>query len=413
MADTKKMEMTESQAGDSGGNEPEFYEEPPRMSALDAIGVFVALLLLGVIGVAGYVWLTPGLSFSTLMPGNRAAPTDGTAQAMAADADAQQNPMPASAAHVKCAQCGMFADNSASHVQASWSDGTVTDHDSWGCVVNYATDHGLILTAARVVGYDSALADDRDPMWLDAQAATYLLNTERVAGSMPPYVAAFSTEQAAVDAREQLGGEVLDFAGLAARLNLESYDFAAAGATPGAAVADAHAEMAMEHSIAEHAHNTDIEMEMDAHEHQDQAASEMEMAADSGRLDPLAAPQTHDHDMSCPTCGMPANASQAEVVVLWSNGDHEHFDSWDCVFARAAEAGLSIVRAVVREYGDMDAEPRWIKAQAAWYLYDVNDITMSMPPFVAAFDSAAAAEVAQAELGGELVSFAGLQAHWE
>ena len=36
-----------------------------------------------------------------------------------------------------------------------------------------------------------------------------------------------------------------------------------------------------------------------------------------------------------------------------------------------------------------------------------------MPPYVAAFADRAAAEGAQAELGGEVVDFAGLRANWE
>jgi len=412
MTDSKEMEMTKSAAPDAGGEEEEFYEEPPRMGALDAVGVFVALLLLGVIGVAGYVWLTPGLNFSNLLPGGGSAAEDGMA-AMAAASDGHDHTM-AAAEHIKCAQCGMFADKSSSHIKADWSDESVTDHDSWGCVFDYAADHGLTLTAAWVVDFNTVQEPDSEPEWLAASSAWFVNGAESVAGSMPPYVAAFSTEEAARKAQQQLGGEVLDFAGLASALDFRSYEF-----TPGGEMAREAAEeqtgMEMDHSAAmEHAPATDIDMdeEMDKPA-EDESAGEMDLAADAGRLDPLAAPETHSHDMSCPTCGMPADASGSQVVVIWSNGDHEHFDSWDCLFSRASGEGLDIVRAVVREYGDMDAAPHWLKAQSAWYLYDVNKIAMSMPPFVAAFESSAAAEAAQSELGGELVSFAGLQAHWE
>jgi hypothetical protein len=110
---------------------------------------------------------------------------------------------------------------------------------------------------------------------------------------------------------------------------------------------------------------------------------------------------------------MPANASPSETVVIWSNGEHQHFDSWDCLFNYGSKHGLAIERAVVRRHAEPRDEPRWLKAEQAWYLYDTKTIAMSMPPYVAAFESAAAAEAAQAELGGEPVSFAGLQAHWE
>lgn len=414
MTESKQMQASESHAPGAGDPEEEYYEEPPRMSALDAIGVFVALVLLAVIGVGGYVWLTPGLGFGDLLPHRGKAADEGMAVA-AADSGAHQDAPAASTEHVKCAQCGMFADKSASHIQASWSDGSSTDHDSWGCAVGYAADHGLTLTAARVVDYDSALKEDHAPQWLDAASAWYIYDAQSVPGSMPPHVAAFPNKQAAAAAHPQLGGEVVDFAGLAEQLGFSSFSFGHGGADS-APPHEPHHDVAMEHSDAADQH-ADMQMHTEHGTESTMPPAEAEpaadMHADTGRLDPLAAPETHDHDMSCPTCGMPANASPSQVVVIWSNGDHEHFDSWDCLFARAADQGLTIVRAVARVYGDMDQEPRWVNVQHAWYLYDTSKIKMSMPPYVAAFETAADAKAAQPELGGELVSFAELKAHWE
>ena len=194
--------------------EAEIYEVAPKLTNRDIAGVAAALVALAVIGVAGYIWLTPGLTFSGLFQRGTtttAVDTTDTDQAVTSDADPG-----AAAEEVRCPYCGMFADRSLSHVDATWADGAHTHHDSWDCVFLHAMDNGLELDSARVTAYDSAGAT---VPWLDAAAAWYLFDTQRIKGSMPPYVAAFSSQDAAAKAQPQLGGEIVDFDGLRARWN--------------------------------------------------------------------------------------------------------------------------------------------------------------------------------------------------
>jgi hypothetical protein len=130
-------------------------------------------------------------------------------------------------------------------------------------------------------------------------------------------------------------------------------------------------------------------------------------------VDPLVDPQLHTGDTDCATCGMDSLVSGSQCVALWSDSTHTHHDSWDCLFTYGEAHNLSLKRAVVTAHGSAPASPRWLEAQGAWFLYGTSRIEMSMPPYVAAFDSQTAAEAAKPELGGEVVDFAGLQAHWK
>lgn len=233
----------ERQVHNSEAEEPELYEEPPRMTGRDAGGVILALVALTVIGVAGYIWLTPGKGFADLLPSRTpqqsgmpaataapgahehsevphdvmeaSAPAEETAELPAAAEPMSEDPA-AQVAYdqdVRCAYCGMFADKSGSHAVAQWSDGSQTHHDCWDCLLNYGTEEGLTLKGATVVEYGSPLSG---PRWLDAGQAWYLYETKAIKGSMPPYVAAFADRAAAEGAQAELGGEVVDFAGLRA-----------------------------------------------------------------------------------------------------------------------------------------------------------------------------------------------------
>ena len=237
---------------DTGDLDDGFYEEPPRLGRKDILAVAAALVLLVLIGVTGYYWMTPGKSVADLLAYTQPAEAE-TAEAdspvpleiqehWASTLDDQAAP-PVAAAGVtnaqpvaedggiamyiedeplaglhdhdmRCPYCGMFSEKSASHVIAAWSDGSRTHHDSWDCAFYYGQGEGLELVDAEVSAFGSPVDN---PQWLDAAGATFLYDTKPVTGSMPPYVAAFATRAAAEAAQHELSGEIADFVGLQAR----------------------------------------------------------------------------------------------------------------------------------------------------------------------------------------------------
>ncbi|GEM_PF-2229467 len=228
----------ERQVRNEAADEPELYEEPPRMTARDAAGVILALVALTVIGVAGYIWLTPGKGFADLLPTRTAQEPIMPAAVPAEEVPAMDQHPPAEAAaavheqgrtsgdmtdepaapaaydpDVRCLYCGMFAARSGSHAVAQWSDGSTTHHDCWDCLLSHGMEEDLTLTGATVAEHGSA---PEDPRWLDAEQAWFLYDTKAIKGSMPPYVAAFVDRATAEGAQAELGGEVVDFDGLRA-----------------------------------------------------------------------------------------------------------------------------------------------------------------------------------------------------
>lgn len=253
----------------------QLYEEPPRMTVKDTIGVIVALLALFVIGWLGYLWLTPGksigdaLTFSSVgkktdalamaepMDGAATTAADdeleetansmtmnagsdtaaGMAQAMAEPADAAAETDLQSATgteppagemasstdgdtmdqphlhdhEMRCASCGMFTDRSMSQVVGYWKDGDETHHDCWDCLFNYAADNGLELDHALVKLFNSSL---EEPEWIRADESVYLFGTAPIKGSMPPFIAAFASRNEAEGAQTELGGEIMNFSDL-------------------------------------------------------------------------------------------------------------------------------------------------------------------------------------------------------
>jgi hypothetical protein len=233
--------------------EPELYVEPPRLTARDMAGVIAALLALAVIGFAGYIWLNPDLSWNNVfagkhtateqagapsvpkrgtetesqnsmpgMPGMPAAPATtektGTQETSATNAESgSQTPAAGGEAteDFTCAQCGMDASRSASHVIAHWADSGSGHFDSWDCTFKYAKDQAKTLSSAEVNRFGD---DPASPQMLAAAKAWFLYDTKmKVTGSMPPYVAAYPDAAAAKAAQPEMGGEVLDFAGLKAK----------------------------------------------------------------------------------------------------------------------------------------------------------------------------------------------------
>jgi hypothetical protein len=287
MSEHKEEPGTTAEQRSSGPPEAEHYEEPPRMAIRDTIGVVVALVLLAVIGVAGYVWLTPGLSFSDLFPA-------GGTSAHEVEAGSPPAAIPAPGA------------TSTGDAEAVAGEGAVD------------SEHGDHVSATAI---DSRAGDDAP-----------------VAGSA------------------QAGAE-------------------AGGVAPG----------------------EDAAVMTDDASQQAQAALGVDLTAEA----------------RCAYCGMFAHKSESRIVAQWVDGSVTQHDCWDCAFSYGTEEGLGFEGAQVAAYGGSLAEPRMLDAAEAWYLYDTRQIKGSMPPYVAAFDSRAAAEAAQPGLGGGVVDFAGLQRMWE
>jgi NosL len=213
--------------------EEEYYVEPPRMGAGDAAGVIGALLALLVIGVAGFVWLNPEMDFKDLRErfsrGDQSpsawrqapVPDDPDAQAGSpsptrSDSRGIGLTPPPQEARPRCAACGMFTDMTLGAVRATWSDGSQTTHDCWTCALDYGRDSGLTRIGATVLDYGAGLEARKE---LDAKSAWFLYDTERIEGSMPPFIAAFSDRASAETAQVNMGGEVADFAALMAKLS--------------------------------------------------------------------------------------------------------------------------------------------------------------------------------------------------
>jgi len=200
-----------------------YYEEPLRLSGRDMAGVILAMVMLTIIGIGGYIWLTPGLSVSGGADHhNHAMQADagrdhstGTDEGQTHEAHAQMAAAPAE--HSKCAWCGMFADKSMGRVKATFAEGSDGDFDSWGCVFHQAEDTSTSIASAEVVCLDSSL---EEPEWLTADSSWFLYKMdERVEGSMPPYIGAWSDRETALERKAVLGGELVDYAGLTEKMN--------------------------------------------------------------------------------------------------------------------------------------------------------------------------------------------------
>jgi nitrous oxide reductase accessory protein NosL len=368
MADERRDAELQGPVPPAWDEEPELYVEPHPLRTSDTVGVVVALLALAVIGISGYIWLNPDLTAATVLARVRTPQQTVEPAVFKADVDA---------AGERCPYCNMFAERSASHIAAQLADGMVHHFDAWDCLFKYAVAQKLALVSAQVVRHGSDLDE---PEWLTATDAHYLYDTtEAVAGSMPPYTAAFVDDHSAMTAQNDMGGTLTDFKGLMGHWSFTDYqpDLIVIPKEP-EAVAAAKAEAP---------------------------------ASEQGVADALADPGGHTHDMSCPVCGMFADKSHSHIAVLWNDGSHSHFDAWDCVFAYEADSGRMLDQARVVNYA-ANGGPAWLDATLAFYLYDTKEIEGSTPPYVAAFVDRKAAEDARLELGGEVVDFAGLRERW-
>jgi nitrous oxide reductase accessory protein NosL len=372
--------------------EEELYEVPPRMTVGDTVGVVVALIALLVIGWLGYLWLTPGKSLADAFRFGGSSDPANTTMAEMQDGTAGDA---AAATENRCEYCGMFADKSMSQVRATYADGVQKAFDSWGCLFNYTRDNDLELAAVSVVDHTSSLDD---PEWLDAGNAAYLFGLEHVEGSMSPFVAAFADADTARAQMDELGGELLDYAGLRAKWSMPAGQSAEPGmhqdrgAGSAAAAAERSPGMAME-GMAEPGKGGTAKAE-------DRPAA-------------MDQPHLHEHELRCEYCGMFADKSPSQVVGYWTDDSHTHHDCWDCLFNYAADSGLELDHALIKLYSSSLEQPEWIRAADATYLYGTSPIRGSMPPFIAAFADRGAAEQAMAELGGEIMNYRDLKANWE
>jgi hypothetical protein len=117
----------------------------------------------------------------------------------------------------RCENCGMFWDKSATRVEFTVKvDGKQHTHQTecFGCLHDFVHEtYGEVMpTAISVLDY--ATYGTKNEKMIDAFDAFFLYGTERLDGSMPPYVAAFSSEEAAMDYEDELGGELVDFPGM-------------------------------------------------------------------------------------------------------------------------------------------------------------------------------------------------------
>lgn len=113
----------------------------------------------------------------------------------------------------RCAECGMFADSSSTRIQAELTaQGKTTAREfcSAGCL------HGVLesgagktaLKSIKVLDYSSF--GSKTPQMIDGLTAFYLYDTKPLRGSMLPAIAAFAGKQAALKAKPELGGELLE-----------------------------------------------------------------------------------------------------------------------------------------------------------------------------------------------------------
>ncbi|MCB1185641.1 nitrous oxide reductase accessory protein NosL [bacterium] len=375
-----------------------FYEEAPRSSIAEGIGVFVALIALVVIGYAGYAWLTPGMEFGDILKRaprteQAAAPAEET-KAVAMDDE-------------RCPQCSMYSMRSIAAVHASFADGSSGYFDGWGCVTNWANEHSTTLTTVEVRDIASA---DRDPQWIDAASAAYRYGTDKLNGSMAPFVAAYATPGMAKDDPKR-GGEVMDYAALLAELGISSSAPAMDGDMDmDPAKQDAAGETQMDDALEGMNHSGHDHAAMDG---ADKAMPAADKDSSTGTASSSLYNKAGFSDFSCQYCGMFADKSMTHVVVRWQDGSYTQHDSFDCVFNLMADEARSIDAIEFTAYDVDNPGSHWLDARNAWFLYDTDTVKGSMPPYVAGFASRADAENAQAGLGGQLLDFNGLAAMWQ
>lgn len=110
------------------------------------------------------------------------------------------------AKETKCERCGMSWDASATALTVVLK-GSKTPHyyESLACAFqSVARDK---VSSIKVVDYSAGNTSHM----IDATKAHFLYDTERIPHSMPPFIAAFKTKDAALHAQKDLGGDYATF----------------------------------------------------------------------------------------------------------------------------------------------------------------------------------------------------------
>jgi hypothetical protein len=108
---------------------------------------------------------------------------------------------------IKCERCGMYWAVSPTSLTVHLK-GEKADHyfESMSCLFQtYALDK---LATVEVVDY---AAGDEVASMIPARSAYYLYDTKHLSHSMPPFIAAFKSKDAALKAQKELGGDYMTF----------------------------------------------------------------------------------------------------------------------------------------------------------------------------------------------------------
>jgi len=109
----------------------------------------------------------------------------------------------------RCEECGMYWDQSPTRIQAQLKgDKKVHLYESFACLYKAAGGTKANVASARMLDYGTDGSGDK---FIDAFKASYLFDTDRLAHSMPPFTAAFSTKKGALDAQDKIHGDYATF----------------------------------------------------------------------------------------------------------------------------------------------------------------------------------------------------------
>jgi nitrous oxide reductase accessory protein NosL len=123
----------------------------------------------------------------------------------------------------RCDNCGMYTDVSATRVEAVLKyKGKDHDHNfvCLHCIKEYNEkkyEGKAELKSFKILDYTTF--ETKTPKMIDGMAAYYLYGTKSLKGSMMPWIAAFADKAAATKAKSNLGGEVMNFKDMWAKLN--------------------------------------------------------------------------------------------------------------------------------------------------------------------------------------------------
>lgn len=113
-----------------------------------------------------------------------------------------------------CEKCGMFWDISPARSEVSVIDGASTNthlYENFNCAYKDLTSqYGDDVVPSKLEVVDYQTFNSKHPEMIDAFEATFLYGTKRMKATMPPFIAAFSSEKDAKAAQKVIGGDLLD-----------------------------------------------------------------------------------------------------------------------------------------------------------------------------------------------------------